>query len=204
MGAPGGGERSGLGLAVADDARDQQPRVVERGAVRVGQGVAQLTALVHGAGGLRGDMAGHSAGEGELPEQPPHAGLVPAHVRIRVAVAAVQPGVGEDRGASVARAPDAQGAQITLLDHAVEVGVDEVEAGRGAPVPEQPGLDVLGPQRLPQQRVAHQVDLSGGQVVGGAPVCVECREFPGARRGTVRALDLAHDCLHNVDAEQGC
>src|SRR5262249_49747576 len=43
---PAGREGAGLGLAVADDARDDQVRVVEGGAVRVRQRVAELTALV--------------------------------------------------------------------------------------------------------------------------------------------------------------
>ena len=36
-------------------------------------------------------------------------------------------------------------------------------------MPEQPRLDVLGPQRLAQQRVVLQVDLGDRQVVGGLP-----------------------------------
>ena len=43
---PAGGERAGLGLAVADDAGDDQVGVVERGAVGVRQRVAELAALV--------------------------------------------------------------------------------------------------------------------------------------------------------------
>lgn len=50
VGVPRTGERSGLRLAVTDDAGDQQVRVVECGAVCVGQGVAQFAALVDGAG----------------------------------------------------------------------------------------------------------------------------------------------------------
>ena len=129
VGVPGGGERSGLGLAVADHAGDQQLRVVERGAVGVREGVAELSALVDGAGRLRCDMAGHSAGERELPEEPLHAGRVPADVRVRLRVAALQPGVGEHGGTSVARTPDAQGGQVAGLDDPVEMGVDQVEAG---------------------------------------------------------------------------
>ena len=43
---PAGGERPGLGLAVADDAGDEQVGVVEGGAVGVGERVAELAALV--------------------------------------------------------------------------------------------------------------------------------------------------------------
>ena len=43
---PAGRERPRLGLAVADDAGDEQVGVVEGGAERVGERVAELTALV--------------------------------------------------------------------------------------------------------------------------------------------------------------
>src|SRR5262249_57395077 len=51
---PAGGERPGLGLAVADDAGDDQVGVVEGGPESVAEGVAELAALVDAAGGLRG------------------------------------------------------------------------------------------------------------------------------------------------------
>lgn len=49
--------RAGLGLAVADNAGDDQVGVVHDGAERDGQRVAQLSALVDGAGSLGIDVA---------------------------------------------------------------------------------------------------------------------------------------------------
>ena len=46
VGVPAGGERSGLGLAVADDAADEEVGVVECGAVGVDERVAELASLV--------------------------------------------------------------------------------------------------------------------------------------------------------------
>jgi hypothetical protein len=43
---PGGRQRSGLGLAVADYAGNDQPRIIERGAIGVGQRIAEFAALV--------------------------------------------------------------------------------------------------------------------------------------------------------------
>ncbi len=129
VGVPGRGERARLGLSVTDHAGDEQIGVVEGGAVGVGERVSQLAALVDGAGCLRGHVAGHTAGEGELLEQRPHARGVPADVGVRLGVAALQPGVGEHGGAAVARPPDAQGSQVAFLDHPVEVGVDQVQPG---------------------------------------------------------------------------
>jgi hypothetical protein len=54
--------------------------------------------------------------------------------------------------------------------------VDEVLARGGAPVAQEAGLDVLEPERLPQQRVVQQVDLTDRQVIGGAPVGVDPAE----------------------------
>ncbi len=129
VGVPGAGERAGLRLAVADHAGDQQARVVEGGAVGVGEGVAEFAALVDRAGDLRGDVAGHAAGERELPHQQLHARRVPGRVRVLLGVAALQPGVGQHGGPAVARAPDAQGVQTAVLDDAVEVCVDQVQPG---------------------------------------------------------------------------
>ena len=65
-------ERARLGLAVADDARDDEIGIVERGAERVPDRVAELAAFVDRARRLRRDVARHAARERELPEQPLH------------------------------------------------------------------------------------------------------------------------------------
>ncbi len=141
---PGGGERAGLRLAVADHTGDEQVRIVEGRAVRVSERVAELTALVDRAGRLRRDMTRHSAGERELPEQLPHARGVTGDVRVGLAVAALEPGVGQHGRPAVPRAPHAQRVQIAGLDDAVEMGVDEVEAGRGPQWPSSLGLMCAG------------------------------------------------------------
>ncbi|CAM5712745.1 hypothetical protein SVIOM342S_06325 [Streptomyces violaceorubidus] len=129
VGVPGRRQRAGLRLAVADHAGDHQVRVVEGGAVGVRERVAQFAALVDRARRLGRDMARYAAGEGELLEQPGHAGRVPGDVRIGLGVRALQPCVGQHGGTAVAGAPDAQGVEVAGLDDPVEVGVDQVEAG---------------------------------------------------------------------------
>ena len=59
---------------------------------------------------------------------------------------------------------------VGVLNQAVQMHVDEAEAGRGSPVTQQPRLDVLRPQRLAQQGVLLQVDLADRQVIGRLPV----------------------------------
>jgi len=65
-------------------------------------------------------------------------------------------------GAAVAGSGDVDDVGFAVADDPVQVRVDEVESRRGAPVPQQPGLDVLGGQRFGQQRVVQQVDLPDG------------------------------------------
>ena len=186
-------ERARLRLAVADDAGDEQVGVVERGAERVHERVAELAALVDRAGHLGRDVARDPAGEGELTEEPPQPVEVPRHVRVELAVGALEIGVRDERRAAVARAGDVDRAQFARPDLPVQVRVEEVEARHGAEVAEQARLHVLRLQRLPQQRVVEQVDLSDGEVVGGAPVGIDQAELPiaqsrhpGARKGRRR------------------
>jgi hypothetical protein len=79
---------------------------------------------------------------------------------------------------------DVQHREVIALDDAVQVRVNQIEAGARSPVPEQPRLDVLAAQRFPQQRVIEEVDLPDGEVVRGAPVGVDAAQF--VRRKRVR------------------
>ena len=170
-------QRPGLRLAVADHAGDDEVGVVERGPVRVRDRVPQLAALVHRARGLRRDMAGNPAGERELGEETLHALLVRGDIRVDLAVGPFEIGVGDQAGPAVPRTGDVEHVQVVFLDHPVQVDIDEVQAGRGPPVPQEPWLDVLLGQRLLEQRVVIEIDLADRQVVGGAPVRIDEREF---------------------------
>ena len=96
---PARGERPGLGLAVADDAGDEQVGVVEGGAEGVRERVAELAALVDRARRLRRGVARDAAGERELAEELAQPVLVAADVRVELAVGALEVGVGDDRRA---------------------------------------------------------------------------------------------------------
>ena len=179
---PAGRRRAGLRLAVADDAGDDQVGIVERRAIGVRQRVAEFAALVDRAGRLRRDVARNAAGKRELLEQPLHSRFVLGDVGVDLAVDAFEIDVGDNRRAAVAGAGDEQDLEVERFDQPVEVRVDEIEAGRRAPVPEQPRLDVLLDQRLAQQRIVEQIDLADRQVVGGAPVGVDQLEFALRKR----------------------
>lgn len=135
VGVPGGGQRPGLRLAVADHTHDHQAGVVERRAVGVGEAVAQLAALVNGARDLRGDVTGHTTREGELAKHPLHAGEIHGDVRIDLAVGALQPGVGDDGGPAVSWPPDRQYVGPAGPDHPVQMCVQRFSPGE---VPQWP------------------------------------------------------------------
>ena len=94
-------------------------------------------------------------------------------MRVELGVGALEPGVCDDGRAAVARAGDVDRVEVALPDRAVQVDVDQIEAGNGPEVAEQAGLDVLWPERLAEQRVVEQVDLADREVVGGPPVRVD-------------------------------
>ena len=166
-------QRAGFGLAVADDAGHDQLGVVEGGAEGVRERVAELAALVDRAGRLGRRMAGDAAGKRELAEEVADPFLVSADMRVELGVGALEPGVCDDGRAAVAGAGDVDRVEVALLDRAVQVDVDQIEAGNGPEVAEQAGLDVLWPERLAEQRVVEQVDLADREVVGGPPVRVD-------------------------------
>ena len=112
VGLPGGRQGARFGLAVADDAGDDETRIVERGAEGVAERISEFAALVNGAGRRRGDMARNAARKGELLEQPFHPGFVLADVGIDLAVAALEIGVGDQRRAAMAGTGDVDHVEI--------------------------------------------------------------------------------------------
>jgi hypothetical protein len=112
---------------------------------------------------LGGGVTGDAAGERELAEKLTQPVLVPADVRVELAVSPLQVGVWVgiwnaakrqclflrgDRRSAVTGAGDVDRAQLARADGPVQVCVNEVEAGRRAEVAEQPRLHMLGLQRL--------------------------------------------------------
>ena len=59
-----------------------------------------------------------------------------------------------------------------FLDHAIEMGIDEVQPRRGAPVSEQSRLDVFQRQGFLQQGIVKEINLANGEVISRLPVCM--------------------------------
>ena len=167
---PGGGQGSGLRLAVTHHAGGDEVRVIRHSAESVGQAVTQLTALVDGTGRLRGHMAGDAAGEGELLEQLLHAFLVPGDIGIDLCIRAVQPVLGHHGVAAVAGAGNIDHIQIILFDDAVQVGINKVLTGHSAPVTHNFLFYIIQRQFGAHQGIFQQIQLTGGQIVGRTPV----------------------------------
>src|ERR1700730_698019 len=172
VGVPAGGAVTSLGFAIADDATDDQIRIVERGAVGVEQGVAELSAFMNGARSFRSDVAWDAVRPGKLAEQAFDSVAVELDVRIGFGVGTFQIAVREDAGAAVTRTNDADHVEIAAGDQPVEVRVDEVQARSGAPVPEKTRLYVVEGERAVEERIVLEIDLTYGEIVCGAPVGV--------------------------------
>ena len=57
-------------------------------------------------------------------------------------------------------ADDVGQVQVIALDDPVKMNAEHVQAGRRSPVAEQPRLDVLALERLFQERVVEEIDLT--------------------------------------------
>src|SRR5437763_9314161 len=123
-------------------------------------------------------MAGDPSGERELAKQTTQSLLVATDVRVHLAVGAVEIRPCNQSWTAVTRSRHVDRTETARADRAIHVGVDEIQARRGAPVTEQPRLDVLRPQRSAEQRIVQQVDLPNRQVVGCAPPAIERLDLP--------------------------
>ena len=126
---------------------------------------------MNGTGRFRRVMRADVAGDGELLEEAVEAGFVLTHFRIDVGGGAFEVDGAEDAGGSVAGAGEEDNVLIEQFDGAVEVGVDEGEAGGGAPVAEEAVFDVFRFERLFEERIVLKVDHAQGEVVAGGLAC---------------------------------
>ena len=133
---PGGRQRPCFRLAVANDAGDQQVRVVEGGAEGVEQAIAKLAAFVDRAGRLGCGVAGDAAWKGELFEQAPQPVGIAGNARVALGIGALEVGVGDHARAAMARATYVNRVQIAFGNGAIEMDVHKIQAWRGAPVSE--------------------------------------------------------------------
>jgi hypothetical protein len=88
-------------------------------------------------------VARDAAGKTELLEQTLHPKLVLWDVRVQFGVRAFQVRIGDHARAAMPRAADVDAVEIIFADQTVEMNIDEIQPGRGAPVAEQTRLDMF-------------------------------------------------------------
>src|SRR5262245_41338219 len=103
---------------------------------------------MNGRQSLSSYMACNAGWTGDLGEEPLHLLFVLRDRRINLAIRAFQVGIRDEARATVPWSGNIDDVQIAILDDAIEVHIDEVQAWRRAPVAEQTRLDVLTTERL--------------------------------------------------------
>jgi hypothetical protein len=68
---------------------------------------------------------------------------------------------------------DVDHVEIIQSDRPVQMGVDEILPWRRPPMPDHQRFDMCQRERLEQQRIRVEVNLTDREVVRGAPICVE-------------------------------
>ena len=202
VGVPACGQRPGLRFAIAHHAGHNQIGIVERRAVGVHQGVTQLAALVDGARRFRRHVAGNAVRPTELPEQPLDAVTILPDVGINFRIRAFEIRVRDNSRTAVPRADHEDHIQPALADEPVPVHVKKIEAGRGAPVSQQPRLHVVERQRPLQQRIVLEIDLANGKIIRRPPVGIHCGEQFRAQRALIRSL-VVSSIEHDVPRKRG-
>ncbi len=150
---PAAFQRTGFSFPITYDAGHQQVGIVEDSAKGVHQRIAQLSAFMQGVGCVRAAMAGDAAGGGEAAKEAQHALFIGRDVGVHLAISTFQPGAGVHGRAAMAWTGDENRLDAPVANQAIEVHIDKVLPDRRAPVPQQSRLDVLGQQRLAQQRI---------------------------------------------------
>ena len=205
VGLPRSRKRTGLGLAVAHHGHGQQARVVHDGAVGVAERVAELAALVDGAGRLGSKVARDAAGIRELAEELLQTSLIIGDVGADLTVGAIEQRLGGAGRATVTRAHQENGVLVVVGDETVDVSEQEVDARRGTPVTDQAVLNVratkvahltgfLVDKVSAHQRVRAKVDLADGQIVRCAPIQVDALEL-GSRHLVAQLLPRRPQCF---------
>ena len=179
VGVPTGGERAGFRFSVANDASDDQIRIVEGGAIGMDQGIAEFAAFMDRPGRFRRDMTWNAVRPGELAKQPLQSVSAALDSRKALRVGAFEIAMRHQARTAMTGADDIDHVQIVFFDQPVEVDIKEVQPGRRAPMPEQTRLDVFELERGFEQRIVLQIDLPDRKIIRGAPIGVHLLEQIG-------------------------
>jgi len=132
--------------------------------------VAELAALMDGAGRFRGNVAPDMAGKGKLLEEFLHPFGVLALVRVDLGVGAFEIRRPQHARRAVTRPSHENHVEIMPDDHAVKMNPHERQRRARSPVAKEPVLYVFGLQRFLQQRVILEVDHPHRKVIARSPI----------------------------------
>src|SRR5271154_3932706 len=156
---PARGERARLRLAVADDAGHDQIGIIECRAIRMEERIAEFAALMDRPRWFRRDMTRNAVWPGELTKQPLQPVSAALDIRIALGVRPLQVAMRHQSRTAMTGADDINHVEIVFFDQPVQVNVNEIDPGGGAPMPEQAGLDVFERERGFEQWIVLQIDL---------------------------------------------
>src|SRR5580704_12641864 len=82
----------------------------------------------------------------------------------------------------MSRSGDVNDICIMLFDEPIQMNVNEILSRRSSPVPKQPWFDLLCLERLSQQGILEEVDLTDAEIIRGSPVAVDLVEHVWRQR----------------------
>ena len=195
---PRSSQRSSLGLAVPNHHAHNQAGVIERGPKRVRDAIAQLATLVNRPWNFGRAVTPQLAWKRKRAEQFQHSCFVLALLRVDLGVRPFQIAVRDHGRRTVSRTRQVDHVQIVFADDAVQMDPRKSLAWIGAPMSEQPILDVFGAKRLLEQRIVAQINHSCREIVAGFPVSVDLAKFLRGQRRFILGSGCHRGCLKHA------
>src|SRR6266516_5653836 len=131
---PGGSGRSGLRLAIADDAGHNQIGIIHGSAKGGRQRIAQFSSFVNGSWNTRIEVTWKSAGPGKAAHKFFNPDAIERQVWIEFTECSFYIKVCQVCGSSMPRTRDQKQINVVALDEMIEVSIDQVDARAGPPV----------------------------------------------------------------------
>ena len=134
VGMPRCSKRPGFCFAIANYACNDKIGVIKSCAVGMGKCITKFATFMNGAGCFRRNMAWYAAWERELFEECHHAFFVSADGGVDFGIGAIKPSVGDEGRPAMAWPGDIKHTKAVLANQPVEMSVNQIEAGTGAPM----------------------------------------------------------------------
>ena len=134
VGMPRCSKGAGFCFAIAHHTGNDKIGVIKGCAIGMGKCITKLSAFVDGSWSFRRNMAWYAPWERELFEECHHAFFVSADGGVDFGIGAIKPSVGDEGGPAMAWPGDIKHTKAVLANQPVEMSVNQIEAGTGAPM----------------------------------------------------------------------